>query len=335
VGVRVHPLGGRDIDRAGEIIDNRINQVLDALVLECRPADDGDKLVRNGLAANAGLENLWGDRFLLEEIHGNFLIEVRNGANQVVIRVIDNILMIGRDLLDIIGGPHDVVIPVNDRLAIDDIELPKEMILRSQRNEHRPRVRMELLAHRIDGRVKVRPDAVHLINKCNPGNPVLVGLPPDSLRLGLHAGHRVEHRDRAVQHAKGTLDLRREIDVAGGIDDVHPLLDGLENLVNALFLPLRPRTGGGGRGDRNAALALLLHPIGHRGALVHLADLVDHAGVEKDALSERRLARIDVRGDADVAGPLQRKRAVGRIRVRGQGFFQSCGGHGEFALGGC
>ena len=33
-------------------------------------------------------------------------------------------------------------------------------------------------------------------------------------------------------------------------------------------------------------------------------------GVEEDALGRRRLARVDVRGDADVARPLQRERAL-------------------------
>ena len=93
------------------------------------------------------------------------------------------------------------------------------------------------------------------------------------------------------------------------------MLDAFEGLVNAVFLALRPEAGGGGGGDGDAALALLLHPVGHGGAFMHLADLVDHAGVEEDALGERRLAGVDVRGDADVARPLQRKRAVRRIRI--------------------
>jgi hypothetical protein len=33
---------------------------------------------------------------------------------------------------------------------------------------------------------------------------------------------------------------------------------------------------------------------------MHLADLVDHAGVEKDALGQRRLAGVNVRSNTDV-----------------------------------
>jgi len=75
--------------------------------------------------------------------------------------------------------------------------------------------------------------------------------------------------------------------VAGGVDDVD--------------LVLVPEARDGGRGDRDATLLLLLHPVGGRGAIVRLADLVVGSRVEQDALGRRRLAGIDVRHDADVA----------------------------------
>src|SRR4029453_8283156 len=63
--------------------------------------------------------------------------------------------------------------------------------------------------------------------------------------------------------------------------------------------------GGGGRRDGDAALLLLHHPVHGGGALVDLADLVGPSGVVQDALGRRRLARIDVGHDADVARLLQ------------------------------
>ena len=119
---------------------------------------------------------------------------------------------------------------------------------------------------------------------------VLVGLAPDGLRLRLDAGDGVEDGDRAVEHAQGALDLDREVDVAGRVDDVDPVTV--------------PLTGGRGGGDRDPALLLLLHPVHHRGALVDLTDFVGAARVVEDALGRRRLAGVDVRHDPDVAGLL-------------------------------
>jgi hypothetical protein len=58
--------------------------------------------------------------------------------------------------------------------------------------------------------------------------------------------------------------------------------------------------------DRDAALLLLLHPVHRRRAVVDLAHLVVHAGVEQDPLGGRGLPGIDVRHDADVARAFER-----------------------------
>ena len=141
-------------------------------------------------------------------------------------------------------------------------------------------------------RPKSAPVRSILFTKPIRGTRVPVGLAPDRLGLGLDAGDRVEHRDRAVEHAQRPLHLDREVDVAGRVDDVDPVT-----------LPVGGRRG---RGDRDPALALLDHPVHQGGALVDLADLVGLAGVVQDALGRGRLARVDVRHDPDVPGPGER-----------------------------
>ncbi len=106
------------------------------------------------------------------------------------------------------------------------------------------------------------------------------------------------------------------------VNNVDPLLDAFKNFVNALFLALRPTARRRCRGNRDAPFALLVHPIGDRGAFVHLAHLVNHAGVKKHPLGDGRLAGVDVRCDADVSRSLQRKLAIRRVRI----FRACCGG---------
>ena len=50
------PIAGRDVERAGKVVDDGVEQVLDALVLESRTAGDGDQLVGDGGAADALLQ---------------------------------------------------------------------------------------------------------------------------------------------------------------------------------------------------------------------------------------------------------------------------------------
>ncbi len=177
---------------------------------------------------------------------------------------------------------------VDDRLHVDEVDDPEEVGLGADRQLDRHGVRAEAVDHRLHAAVEVRADAVHLVDVGDARDLVLVGLAPDGLRLGLDAGDGVEQRDGAVEHAQRALDLDGEVDVARRIDDVDPMVG--------------PLAGGRGGGDRDAALLLLLHPV-HRGrALVDLTHLVGAAGVVEDPLGRRRLARVDVGHDSDVAG---------------------------------
>ena len=85
---------------------------------------------------------------------------------------------------------------------------------------------------------------------------------------------------------KRAFDFDREVDVAGRVDNVDPMIV--------------PEAGRRRRGDRDAAFLFLLHPVHRRGAFVHFADLVGFAGVIENALGRRRLTGINVSHDADI-----------------------------------
>ena len=137
--------------------------------------------------------------------------------------------------------------------------------------------------------VEVGADAVHLVDEGDARHAVVVGLAPH--RLGLRLHRRRRRRTRAT--APSSTRSERSTSMVkstwpGRVDDVDA--------------GVAPEAGGRGRGDGDAALLLLLHPVHRRGALVDLADLVVHARVEQDPLGRRGFTRIDVRHDPDVPG---------------------------------
>ena len=115
--------------------------------------------------------------------------------------------------------------------------------------------------------IEIRSHAIHLVDEAQARNIVFIGLPPHGFRLRLHARHGVEHGYRAIQHAQAALHFGREIHVPGRIDDVD--------------LNLAPLAGGRGRGDGDAALLLLLHPVHDGGAFMDFAELVRAARCNK------------------------------------------------------
>ena len=69
-----------------------------------------------------------------------------------------------------------------------------------------------------------------------------------------------------------------------------------------MVLPGR-RNGSGG--DRDATLPFLGHPVGHGGAVMHLADFVHHTGIEQDPFCRGGFAGIDVSSDTNISDAFQ------------------------------
>jgi hypothetical protein len=75
--------------------------------------------------------------------------------------------------------------------------------------------------------------------------------------------------------------------VAGGIDDVDSVIV--------------PETGGRSRGDRDATLLLLLHPVHGGRAIMNFAYFVRYTGVKQNPFCSRSFASINMGHDTDIA----------------------------------
>ena len=323
-----------NVDRAWEIINDGVHEHLHGLLFEGGTAEHGHEFDFAGQAADGGLENGGRDRLFFQHETGDFVVLVGDGVDQVGERGFGLFLVFRRDFLDLVIKTfvRFAGAPVND-LLVDDVDdafktaghglafglggtLP-------QGQEHRERIRLELVAHVVERIVKIRAHAVHLVDERDTGDVVLGSLAPHGFGLRLHAGHTAEYGHGTVQHAHGTFDFGREIHVAGSVDNVDAMRNVVERLVNGVFTGLAallgPETGHGGGGDRDAAFLFLLHPVSHGIAVIDVTDLVDEAGVKKNTLRGGGLAGINVRGNANVTGAFERIYACWRIDRFGVG----------------
>ena len=215
---------------------------------------------------------------------------VRDGLDQ---RVAGQLGLSQQVALGIGLGPREALLVLIERdgLHADEVDDALEVVLSTDRNLNRHRIGAEAVDDRRAHVLEVGANAIHLVDERDARHGVLVGLAPHRLGLRLNAGDRVKHGDCTIEHAQGALHLNGEVHVPGCIDD-----------VDAMTAPQRRR---GRRGDRDAALLLLDHPVHRRATLMHLAQLVGTTGVEEDALRDGGLARVDVGHDADVPVQVQ------------------------------
>ena len=122
---------------------------------------------------------------------------------------------------------------------------------------------------------------------------VTISLTPDRLRLGFYPGGATKHDHSAIEYPQRALYLDGEIDVSRGIDDI-------DAVFVVLAVHATPKAGRGRRGDGDAALLFLLHPVHGGRAIMDLADLVGYAGIEQYALCRGGFTRIDVRDYTDI-----------------------------------
>ena len=206
-------------------------------------------------------------------------------------------LEFGRDRTAVDHG--SLVAGEGDGFHGEEVDDAGVVLLETDRDLHADRLLVETVEDRSVGLLEGSARAVDLVDEADARDLRLVGVAPVGLGLRLYSCDSVEYDDGAVEHAKRALHLDREVDVPWGVDDVEAELLGSVRLVR--YVGRCPKTGRSGRSNCDTALALLFHPVHHGLSLVHFADLVRYAGVEKNTLSCRGLTCVDVGNDTEIS----------------------------------
>ena len=210
------PLMARDVERAREVVDDRVEQRLHALVLERGAAQDRVDACRRCVARRmAGDELLLGGLLALEvELH-DLVVVLGERLEELVAPLAGGLGVVGRDVDDVVHLALGRSALQSRRLHLDQVDDALEVGLGAPSGAAAPAgSRCSRLIDHVDAAVELRADAVHLVDEADPRHVVAVGLAPHRLGLRLDAGDGVEHGDRAVEHAQRALHLDGEVDVA-------------------------------------------------------------------------------------------------------------------------
>ena len=285
----------RDVQRAGQVVNDGVQHRLHTTVLEGGATQNRVYLGVDGQLTDAGLQLGNSQLFALEVLLHQLFAGFSNGLHELCAVLFGLFLQVCGDRLDFVLGTHGhvtlgVAAP-GECTHFEEVDDALEFALGTDRQLQNQRLGTQAVDDRVYGEVEVRTQLVHLVDEADTRHVVLIGLAPDGLGLRFNAFLAVENSDGAVEDAEGPLNLDSEVNVTRGVDDVD--------------LVVVPVTRGSCGGNGDTPLLLLCHPV-HRGrTVVGLTDLVIDTCVEQDALGCSRLAGIDVGHDADVADLVQ------------------------------
>ena len=273
------------VHRRGQIVHNRVEQRLNALVAIRRTAQNRVHLARDGRLTDRALDLVDRELVSFKELLHQLVVGLGDGFDQLVVILFRLLAVFLGNIVHFHLRAEIVLIDL--RLHLNKVNDSLKCAFRADGQLDRHRVGVQLFPHHLYNAEEVRARDVHLVYISQTRHGVFGGLTPNRFALRFHAALCTEHGHGTVEHAKGAFHLHGEVYVAGRVDDV--------DLVSAPF------AGGGGRGNGDAALLLLLHPV-HRGhTLVHLAKAMRASRIEQDAFGRRGFSGVDVRHDADVA----------------------------------
>ena len=147
----------------------------------------------------------------------------------------------------------------------------------------------------VDHPIGIGADAIDLVDEQHRGHAETLQRAHQHDRLRLHALDRRQHEHRSVEHCERPFDLRDEVRVTRGVDDVHG--------------QVADREGDDCGSDRDAALTFERQRVGLRRSLVDTARCVDRAGRVEQPLGEGGLTGVYMRQDPQV----QRVQAFGPL----------------------
>ena len=277
-----------NVQRAGQVVDNGVQKLLDALVLVGRAHKDRVDVAGEDALAQGGLDLLDGGLLLHEQQLHKLVVIVGDGVKELLATLSDDVGVLRRNLVELLGVNHALGVLLEvPCLHGNEVDEAPELRLRAHGDLRRDGVGAKALLHGLDGVEEVGADAVILVDERDARNVVVGSLTPNGLGLRLDASNGVEHGHGTVEDAKATLDLGRKVNVARGVDDLDDVI--------------APEARGGSGRNGYAALLLLDHPVHGRRSVVHLTDLVGLARVVEDALGSGGLTSVNMGHDADIA----------------------------------
>ena len=188
------------VQRAGKEITDRVQQRLDAFVLERRSHHQRHDMAVDGRLANCHADHLLIHGLFVQQLLHHLVVEHAQGIEHLFPRPQRRIHIfrgnrLANDLLAVVARE-------SDRLHCDKVDDASKIFTCAHADLKRHHLQAELVRQLLVHPLQIGADAVHLIDKSDARHAVALHLLIDRDRLALDAAHGAENHNGPVQHAQ-------------------------------------------------------------------------------------------------------------------------------------
>ena len=257
------------LGRRGNALDEQVEQAGGPEVLGRDAAPDREELAARHGRFERPRQLLTADLLPLEVALHDRLVRLDHGVHELL-------AILGRLVGDLVGKLDRWALPPAARrqvgAQVEQVDDTLQLVLVSDRELHRDAAVRELRANPLEGGEEVRALAVEHVDVEEARDAELLAPLPDTARLHLDAGDRVDDDERPFDHAQRGDGVGLEAGVPGRVDQVDLRPAPLE-------VAHRSR-------QRHLALVLVLVPVGDRRALLHRSQPVRGLRLEEQRLDQ-------------------------------------------------
>ena len=301
----VHTLGFPDIDRGRQEVADRVEEELNALVLERGTAESGDQLTGEDSLTEGDADLICIGHFAFQIHFSDVIVHIRQVFDEGFVVFVGKIHHVFGNVIFLHIGTVGTVVAVC--LHVDDLNIAFKGFSSADGERNGNDFGAQFLLHISNDFVEVSTGTVHLVDERHHGDFVLHRLTPDGFRLRLNAADGAVNSDRTVENAERTFHFSSEVHVTRGVDQIETVLDTGSFVI--------PEASGCSGGNGDTTFLFLRHPV-HRGStFVGFPELVVFAGVVQDTFGKGGLAGVDVRHDTDIPVIGERGTAAGSFLV--------------------
>ncbi len=189
---------GRAIQRRRQVVDHRIQQRLDTLVLERSTGQHGHARTRQRRPADCRAQLFGIDCETFQPGIGQLFIVIGHGFDQ---RIALSLPLRACRVVPRGHRGYGAILPVQYAF-IDQVDPAVEAAFAAQRHAQCPRSRLQFVLQLLQHALERSAYAVHLVDEGDQRHAMATRLAPYRLGLRLHAVHGREHGHGTVEHAQ-------------------------------------------------------------------------------------------------------------------------------------